>query len=859
MPVACANAVSSVSVTVGDTVDLGISGGCSYVSVSAAGNLEPLSQSSFLAFAAGSGSIIALVVDSNEVQYLNRVNVSIASKPAPQPTPAPTTSPAPTSSPISTAQPSPSVSASPTSTVSAAATPTPSYDLSDLRPVVASSTNPAPAQRLVKRDIKEATNAGPGNVVIESSNGNPLQLLEIRGDSDAFDVVSAGMNYGNPANWQRLGYGDLCWSYDGYQQMQAVILPIADPPFTTVAGTWDLTSAILVTRVGYTTFVGASPGDVVDAEGADISSVIICGKAPANETMTARFAPASNQGRVTICHKPGTPAQATRTVTANALSGHLRHGDYIGACSRTPQITLPSLPPAITATTTSTPTPEPSHPAIVDDDHVLHTCRATGDSGNPYVLDSIRLSQVPQPPQDSGPYPQSGWTSVIEAWNDYPGQNWTGWGQDLLRANCVLATPTPIVTPSPDPTPSVTEPSTPTPSPVSTPSPTATVPSTLTWPPLVPTKTDYPVKSKYVVPQPYATPTPTPTASSTPTPTADLTPIPKPAFTVTPQYVVPPLVQSTPTPVATPTPPATTSPSSPPTSGSTPSSSPSPTATSAPTPNPTYTIISGLATPPIPYPSPTVTPEVVAPSLGPDPVFTPVIIAPTRQTKSQQEMGEVPENATVTLVLSNGPSTIEVTREVSALTEQAINAGVVTDPVTELAATGETRRSNAATQEYERAQSRSARAWPRGQALARLSWTSALSDIDREFYVMDGVDEFALAHGPGWYPSTARPGSHGNSAIAGHRLGYGDPFEHLDELKPGDEISLETAGREMRKYRVVDSFVVDPTSTWVLGPDILRDGSDTLTLTTCDPPGVNSHRLVVVARAIPLQSAKLKG
>ncbi|MGF1686882.1 hypothetical protein L4C36_09300 [Photobacterium japonica] len=35
---------------------------------------------------------------------------------------------------------------------------------------------------------------------------------------------------------------------------------------------------------------------------------------------------------VTLCHKPGTPAEKTLTVNSNALSGHLGHGDSLGAC-----------------------------------------------------------------------------------------------------------------------------------------------------------------------------------------------------------------------------------------------------------------------------------------------------------------------------------------------------------------------------------------------------------------------------------------------------------------------------------------------------------------------------------------------
>ncbi|MEL0148646.1 MAG: hypothetical protein VW937_09450, partial [Actinomycetota bacterium] len=124
VPVACANSVSGVNVTEGDTVDLGIAGGCTLVSSSAAGNMEPLSSTSFLAFAAGSGSINALVVDENEVEYLNRVNVTIASKPAPPETPTPTPSPEQSTS-QPTAAPSASDSASPTATPSATATAAP--------------------------------------------------------------------------------------------------------------------------------------------------------------------------------------------------------------------------------------------------------------------------------------------------------------------------------------------------------------------------------------------------------------------------------------------------------------------------------------------------------------------------------------------------------------------------------------------------------------------------------------------------------------------------------------------------------------------------------------------------------------
>ena len=38
--------------------------------------------------------------------------------------------------------------------------------------------------------------------------------------------------------------------------------------------------------------------------------------------------------RVTICHKPGTPAQKTMTLPQPAAQAHLAHGDRRGPCPR---------------------------------------------------------------------------------------------------------------------------------------------------------------------------------------------------------------------------------------------------------------------------------------------------------------------------------------------------------------------------------------------------------------------------------------------------------------------------------------------------------------------------------------------
>ena len=126
---------------------------------------------------------------------------------------------------------------------------------------------------------------------------------------------------------------------------------------------------------------------------------------------------------------------------------------------------------------------------------------------------------------------------------------------------------------------------------------------------------------------------------------------------------------------------------------------------------------------------------------------------------------------------------------------------------------------------------------------------------DRVLYVGPDVSERGLAAGPGHYPGTARPGKPGNIAIAGHRTGWGSPFLNLDDLEPGDRIKIVDRKGVRHTYVVRESRLVAPTADWVLGPDPLGTGEPTLTLTTCDPPEINTERLIVfatLAKSVPL-------
>ena len=119
--------------------------------------------------------------------------------------------------------------------------------------------------------------------------------------------------------------------------------------------------------------------------------------------------------------------------------------------------------------------------------------------------------------------------------------------------------------------------------------------------------------------------------------------------------------------------------------------------------------------------------------------------------------------------------------------------------------------------------------------------------FDDPLVVHQGVGDDQLALGPGHYPKTVMPGEMGNAAIAGHRTGWGSPFLHLDDLRVGDQVLFTDEAGTLFHFTVHTTVIVRPDEVWVLGPDPVSVGAPTLTLTTCDPPHVNSKRLVVFA------------
>ncbi|MCL6479058.1 MAG: class E sortase [Peptococcaceae bacterium] len=107
------------------------------------------------------------------------------------------------------------------------------------------------------------------------------------------------------------------------------------------------------------------------------------------------------------------------------------------------------------------------------------------------------------------------------------------------------------------------------------------------------------------------------------------------------------------------------------------------------------------------------------------------------------------------------------------------------------------------------------------------------------------LDRYGAVH----YPNTVLPGEAGICAIAGHRTTYGFPFLHLDRLESDDLIILSALENPDRAlvYEVREIKVVSPTNTAFLAD---QKDSSWIALTTCEPKGKPTKRLIVLAQKI---------
>lgn len=133
--------------------------------------------------------------------------------------------------------------------------------------------------------------------------------------------------------------------------------------------------------------------------------------------------------------------------------------------------------------------------------------------------------------------------------------------------------------------------------------------------------------------------------------------------------------------------------------------------------------------------------------------------------------------------------------------------------------------------------------------------------INVDLPVYHGTSDVVLQKGAGHLQGTSLPvgGINTHAVISAHRgLATATMFNDLDKLKVGDTFVIEVLDQVLT-YQVIETQVVDPEDTKTVLP---REGEDLVTLVTCTPLGVNTHRILVTAERVtptPLEDLEAAG
>lgn len=134
-------------------------------------------------------------------------------------------------------------------------------------------------------------------------------------------------------------------------------------------------------------------------------------------------------------------------------------------------------------------------------------------------------------------------------------------------------------------------------------------------------------------------------------------------------------------------------------------------------------------------------------------------------------------------------------------------------------------------------------------------------DIDKinvHLPIYHGASDSVLQVGAGHLPETSLPiGGEGTHAIISAHTGLPSAklFTDLDELKNGDMFKITVLNEEL-VYQVDQVRIVEPYETSNMR---IVEGKDYVTLLTCTPYGINSHRLLVRGERIATEEAEKAG
>lgn len=130
----------------------------------------------------------------------------------------------------------------------------------------------------------------------------------------------------------------------------------------------------------------------------------------------------------------------------------------------------------------------------------------------------------------------------------------------------------------------------------------------------------------------------------------------------------------------------------------------------------------------------------------------------------------------------------------------------------------------------------------------------SIPQINVELPIYHGTGPEVLQKGVGHLQNTSFPvGGEGTHAVlSGHRgLPEARLFSDLDEMEIGDQFYIKILNQTLA-YKVDQIQVVEPHQTQALQP---VEGEDYVTLVTCTPYAVNTHRLLVRGKRTPFTSA----
>ncbi|MDE5909607.1 MAG: class C sortase [Lachnospiraceae bacterium] len=119
-----------------------------------------------------------------------------------------------------------------------------------------------------------------------------------------------------------------------------------------------------------------------------------------------------------------------------------------------------------------------------------------------------------------------------------------------------------------------------------------------------------------------------------------------------------------------------------------------------------------------------------------------------------------------------------------------------------------------------------------------------IDKIDVRLAISHGTEDAVLHDGVGHLKGSSLPvgGENTHAALFGHRgLPSAVLFTDLDQMEIGDYFQINILGRVLN-YQVDQILVIEPQET---DPLEIIEGKDYVTLVTCTPYAVNTHRLLI--------------